>query len=105
MVRYLLGDLTITKFCLKQLCLPVYTNDIYGTHYGASAIAGNSFVRFLVAAPFPLFTVQLIRNLGVNWGVSLVGFITLAMIPIPLVFYQWGPALRAKCYYLAIGTE
>jgi len=34
------------------------------------------------------------NKLGLQWGGSLLGFIALAMTPIPFVFYKYGPALR-----------
>jgi hypothetical protein len=53
-----------------------------------------------MAAPFPLFTVQMVDNLGIGWSMSLLGFITVAMIPIPFIFYRWGPVLRARSSYI-----
>jgi hypothetical protein len=34
------------------------------------------------------------KKLGLRWGGSLLGFIALAMTPIPFVFYKYGPTLR-----------
>jgi len=33
-------------------------------------------------------------RLGLRWGGSLLGFIALAMTPIPFVFYKYGKTLR-----------
>lgn len=33
-------------------------------------------------------------KLGVAWATSLLGFITLAMMPIPWVLRKWGPQIR-----------
>jgi MFS transporter, DHA1 family, multidrug resistance protein len=33
-------------------------------------------------------------RLGLRWGGSLLGFIALAMTPIPFVFYKYGQTLR-----------
>jgi hypothetical protein len=74
---------------------------VYGEHFGASAFAANTFVRFLLSAPFPLDTVQMVDNWGLNWAISLLGFITMAMIPIPFIFYRRGPNPRARSRYLS----
>lgn len=36
------------------------------------------------------------RKLGTPWATSLLGFFTLAMAPIPLLFYLYGPWLRQR---------
>ena len=83
-----------------QLCLPIYNNDVYTTQYGASVFAASTFMRFIISASFPLFTVQMIERLSFAWATSLLGFITVAMIPIPWVFWKWGPKLRGRTTYL-----
>jgi hypothetical protein len=35
-----------------QLCLPIYNNDVYTTHYGASVLTGSTFMRFIFSANF-----------------------------------------------------
>lgn len=83
-----------------QLCLPIYNNDVYTTHYGASVLAASTFMRFIMSASFPLFTAQMIDRLGFAWATSLLGFITVGLIPIPWVFWKWGPKLRKGTKYL-----
>lgn len=83
------GFVNIFQGCLNYL---VDTNRTYA----ASAIAANTILRSLFAAIFPLFTSQLFENLGVHWGGSLIGFIALAMIPIPFVFYRYGAEFRER---------
>jgi hypothetical protein len=87
---------------ILQLCLIVYLNDVYTTHYGASVLAANTFVRFMVSSAFPLFTPQMVHKLGFAWAVSLIAFITVGMIPIPWIFFKWGPNLRRKSRYLKV---
>jgi hypothetical protein len=65
-------------------------------------LAATTFMRFLVSSSFPLLTGQMVRNLGFAWATSLLGFVTVAMIPIPWIFYRWGPSLRAKSRYLKV---
>ncbi len=36
------------------------------------------------------------KALGVNWAGSLLGFVALALVPIPIVFYKYGAKIRAR---------
>lgn len=60
-----------------------------------SALAANMFMRCILAAAFPLFARALFRKLGLHWGMRLLGFIAIAMIPIPFLFYVFGKRMRA----------
>lgn len=62
--------------------------------YAASAIAANTVLRSLFGATFPLFGLQMYNQLGLGWGNSLLAFISLAMCPIPLLFYRYGEKIR-----------
>ncbi|CUS13492.1 unnamed protein product [Tuber aestivum] len=64
--------------------------------FAASAIAANTFLRSAFAAGFPLFGRQMFHNLGVNWAGSLLGFIAIAMIPIPIGFFFFGARIRKR---------
>ena len=75
-----------------------YLTDCYG-QYAASALAANAVLRSLSGASFPLFTRQLYEKLGTSWATSLLGFFTIAMAPLPWVFYHFGPQLRAMSKY------
>lgn len=70
-----------------------YIIDVYLMNAN-SAIAGNTFIRSLFGAGFPLFATAMYRNLGVNWATSLLGFLTAALFPVPLVFYFYGAKIR-----------
>ncbi|PRP84230.1 hypothetical protein PROFUN_08430 [Planoprotostelium fungivorum] len=75
-----------------------YITDTY-TRVAASAVAGNAFVRAMLAAGFPLFGGQMFRNLGVDWASSTLGFISLVLVPIPFVFYFFDEWVRGKSRY------
>jgi hypothetical protein len=84
--------------------------------YSASAFAANTFCRSLVAAAFPLFTVQMFskvcfhceyvvlseyllasyRQLGVNYAATLLGGVGLLLAPSPFLFYKYGARIRAS---------
>jgi hypothetical protein len=65
----------------------------------ASALAGNTVVRSLFGAGFPLFATQMFETLGNQWAASLLGFIALLMMPIPFVLMKFGPRLRKHSKY------
>jgi DHA1 family multidrug resistance protein-like MFS transporter len=68
----------------------------------ASVFAANTIIRSAVGAAFPLFSKQMFVNLGVQWAGTLLGCLALIMIPIPLAFIKWGPALRKKSKFAPI---
>lgn len=80
-------------------CASLYLTDSYGAIYGASAWSSNTFLRYLFATVFPLFAEQMYQGLGIGWASSLLGFVTLALMPIPFAFYVWGPRLRQNSKY------
>ncbi|KAF2029571.1 MFS general substrate transporter [Setomelanomma holmii] len=94
-------------FAWGNICLftsaALYLVDVYGPLNGASAIAANGLSRYSISAVFPLFTVQMYEALGIAWATSLLGFLALLMLPIPWVFFKWGPRIRAKSRYPQMG--
>jgi hypothetical protein len=62
----------------------------------ASAIAANTFLRSILAAAFPLFANPMFHNLGTPWATSTLAFISVAMIPIPYLFFIFGERIRAR---------
>jgi len=75
------------------LPLTTYLVDCYPM-YAASAIAANTVFRSLVGMLLPLAGPSMYQNLGLGWGNSLLGFICVAMIPVPLLLIKFGPKLR-----------
>lgn len=45
------------------------------------------------------------HNLGSNWALTLVAFISLACAPIPFVFDRYGAVIRAKSRFAPGGQE
>lgn len=70
-----------------------YLIDVYLAQAN-SAIGGNTFVRSFFGFGFPLFGPAMYHRLGVPWASSLLGFVSLAMLPIPVVFYLYGERIR-----------
>lgn len=75
-----------------------YLADCYG-RFSASALAANAVLRSLFSAVFPLFARQMYIKLGTPWASSVLGFIALAMAPVPWLLYTYGPKLRGWSKY------
>lgn len=117
----------IMVFSWGNLCVFVSTTQyLVDTYHGttvASAMSANGLARYGLAAAFPLFTIQseytafikfgqyvLIRiivytNLGTGWASSLLGFIAVALLPVPWVFFKMGKRLRALSKYEIVESQ
>ncbi|KAF3385910.1 Efflux pump bik6 [Talaromyces pinophilus] len=84
-----LGFFTIFQAALNYLI------DTF-TKYSASAVAVNTFLRSVFAGCFPLFANAMYHTLGTAWASSLLAFVSVGLIPIPFLFYLYGPRLRSK---------
>ncbi|KAL5400135.1 hypothetical protein PMIN03_000327 [Paraphaeosphaeria minitans] len=70
-----------------------YLIDTY-TVYAASVSAAATVFRSLVSALLPLAGNAMYDALGIGWGNSLLGFMAVACIPMPLLFWIYGEWLR-----------
>ncbi|KAJ5418963.1 MFS multidrug transporter [Penicillium crustosum] len=77
------------------ISLLTYVTDAYKI-YSASALAASVIVRSIAGALFPLAAEPLYKSFGVSWATSLLGFISLACIPIPFALMRWGPWIRER---------
>ena len=80
----------------------LYIMNSYGSLHGASALSANSLLRYAGGGAFPLFTVQMFRALGIGWASSLLGFVSVALVPVPWVLYKYGERIRAHSQYITI---
>ncbi|WVQ79859.1 hypothetical protein IAT38_001959 [Cryptococcus sp. DSM 104549] len=64
--------------------------------YAASALASNDFFRSIMGAAMPVVAHPLFGNLGIDWGNTLIGLISVCMIPIPFILLRAGPGLRKR---------
>ncbi|PGH02557.1 hypothetical protein GX51_04584 [Blastomyces parvus] len=83
------GFLTVFQAALNYLI------DTFPT-VSASAVGANTFLRSCFAGAFPLFAKAMYGRLGVPWASSLLGFMSVPLIPIPYLFYIYGKRIRAK---------
>lgn len=64
--------------------------------YAASATAAMTILRSFFGAVLPLAGQPLYDKLGLGWGNSLLGFVAIAMLPVPIIFLRWGEWLRTS---------
>lgn len=67
--------------------------------FAASALAANTILRSACAASSPLFTQYMFDALGIGGAGSLIGGIAVLLMPMPCLFYKYGPAIRARSKY------
>jgi multidrug resistance protein len=78
-------------FSMMGIFAPIQTYfiDVSGP-YAASAVAGLTAVRCVFGAFLPLVGQSMYSSLGLGLGNSLLGFITLGLIPVPALIYRYG---------------
>lgn len=64
--------------------------------FAASALAGNTLMRSLFGAAFPLFGRQMFIGMHIQWASTLLGCVAVALAPIPFIFYKYGAKIRSK---------
>jgi hypothetical protein len=84
-----LGNLT------AMMTIQTYLVDAFTIH-AASAIAANTVLRSVFGAVLPLCGLTMFDKLGLGWGNSLLGFISLAFIPVPILFRFYGERIRTS---------
>ncbi|PKX88823.1 MFS transporter [Aspergillus novofumigatus IBT 16806] len=74
------------------------TNYLAGSYtiYAASALAGNSMVRYIFGGVLPLAGSQMYHRRGSEYSGTMLALLEIALIPIPLVFYRYGWKIRQR---------
>jgi len=70
-----------------------YLVDAFPDH-SASAMAASTLLRSIGGAFIPLVGPPMYASLGLGWGNSLLGFITIALIPVPVFLILYGEKMR-----------
>ncbi|KAJ9156578.1 Mfs multidrug [Pleurostoma richardsiae] len=78
---------------IAVMAISTYLVDTYTT-FAASAMAASTVLRSLLGALLPLAGDSMYDALGVGWGTSLLGFISVAFIPLPFIFLKYGQKFR-----------
>jgi hypothetical protein len=77
------------------MALQTYLVDAF-VRYAASAIAAMTVLRSLLGGLLPLAGLQMYDKLGLGWGNSLLGFLALALVPVPIIFAIYGERIRTR---------
>jgi hypothetical protein len=82
-------------FGMIGIYIPIqtYMIDAFST-YAASAVATLTICRSLCGAFLPLAGPKMYAALGLGWGNSVLGFIAISLIPVPLLIYKFGGSIR-----------
>ena len=84
-------------FGLMGILIPVQTYFIdVGGPFAASALSGLTAFRCLFGGLLPLAGPRMYEALGLGWGNSLLGFLSLGLIPVPVIIYKYGGAIRRR---------
>ncbi|KLO12037.1 MFS general substrate transporter [Schizopora paradoxa] len=83
---------------MLMLSFVTYTLHTY-TIFSNSANACNSFMRSFGSFALAISSHKIVSSLGFNWGVSLFGFLSFGLLPIPIIFLRYGKRLRSRSYY------
>ncbi|KAK5988383.1 Polyamine transporter 4 [Cladobotryum mycophilum] len=103
-VHWISPVLALIPFNWGNMCIfssnMVYLIDCYGSQFGASALSANALTRYVLAAALPLVTIQMYDGLTTKWAASLLGFVALALVPIPWILFAFGPSIRKRSKYV-----
>ena len=64
--------------------------------YAASALVGATFIRYVAAGGMIPVSIPFYENLGVHWTLTVLGAISAIMVPVPYIFWVFGPRIRQK---------
>ncbi|CAD6576900.1 MAG: hypothetical protein ASARMPRED_007937 [Alectoria sarmentosa] len=78
--------------------IQAYLLDAFTVH-AASALAANAIWRSIVGALIPLAGLPMYDALGLGWGNSLLGFISILLIPVPMAILVYGERLRKSARF------
>jgi hypothetical protein len=76
----------------------MYVIDAYDI-YAASALGFMTVSRYLAAGVMTVVGIPFYKNMGVHWTLTILGCISAIMVPVPYVFYQYGPIIRRWSRY------
>lgn len=77
-----------------------YIIDSYET-YSASALAFVTLIRYVASGGMVVVGIPFYENMGVHWTLTILGCISAVMVPLPYVFFKYGPWIRTKSKFAA----
>ncbi|KAI9682220.1 MAG: hypothetical protein M1817_000274 [Caeruleum heppii] len=78
-----------------------YIIDIYTIH-AASALASVTCIRYVAAGVMVEVALPMYRNLGVRWTCTLLGALSVVMVPVPYAFWYWGRGIRERSRFVQV---
>ncbi|KAF7197768.1 putative efflux pump kojT [Pseudocercospora fuligena] len=75
-----------------------YIIDSYET-FAASALASITLIRYIASGGMTIVGVPFYENLGVHYTITILACISVPLVPVPYVFYKYGPWIRSKSKY------
>ena len=75
--------------------MPTQTYVVDAFHlYAASAMAACTIWQSIIGALLPLAGLPMFKILGFGWGYSLLAFISIALLPVPMLLSKYGERIR-----------
>ncbi|PQE19942.1 MFS transporter protein [Rutstroemia sp. NJR-2017a BVV2] len=90
------GSLSVTNISLYS-----YLVDAFSI-YAASAVSACVVLSCIAAALLPMAGPSLYAHLGVGWGTSVLAFISMAFIPVPIFLMRYGQRARSHSKFQVI---
>ncbi|KAF2814231.1 MFS general substrate transporter [Mytilinidion resinicola] len=75
-----------------------YLGESYPRHV-ASVFVSNTFFRSSFGGALPLAAPRMLKSLGIGWAASTLGFISIALVPLPFILERYGKRLRSQSKY------
>ncbi|KAI5367264.1 putative major facilitator superfamily, MFS transporter superfamily [Septoria linicola] len=75
-----------------------YIIDSYET-FAASALASITLIRYVAAGGMTIVGVPFYANLGVHYTLTILACLAVPLVPVPYIFYHYGPWIRSKSKY------
>lgn len=91
-----------TLFGYGAICVLIsmnqYVTDSFERHV-ASAQASVTVTRYISAGCMCEVAIEIYRTLGPGWTLSILGFLSAVMVPVPFLIYRYGRRLRRHSSY------
>ncbi|PBP20317.1 MFS general substrate transporter, partial [Diplocarpon rosae] len=101
-ISYWSGLVASVLFGYGILCIFIssyqYIIDSYEM-YAASALASLTLIRYVAAGGMTVVGIPFYENLGVHYTLTILACISALMVPVPYVFYYYGPKIRGWSKY------
>ncbi|KAL8893990.1 MAG: hypothetical protein Q9192_004727 [Flavoplaca navasiana] len=78
-----------------------YIIDSYET-YSASALASVTLIRYVAAGGSVEYAIPFYTNVGVPWTCTILGVISALCVPLPYLFFIFGPQIRRRSKYAVV---